>query len=70
MMYKLWYYLFGWDYIYWENTADYAIAKIHTTYEGIVYYKYGRYIRPIVSNVTVIFLTCDKLKYIKGETNG
>jgi hypothetical protein len=33
MMYKLWHYLFGWDYIYWENIADCAIARIHTTHE-------------------------------------
>ena len=31
-------YLFGWDYIGWQNSADQGIARVRMDYEGNPYY--------------------------------
>lgn len=65
-MWKLFNYLFGWDYVTWRNTADNGIARVHVDKTGKVYY--WRY--KIISVADVItsadnhlWLTCSPEKY-------
>ena len=37
-MWKIYNYIFGWNYIYWENTADSGVARIRQTANGEYYY--------------------------------
>ena len=65
-MYKLYKYLFGWDYIHWSNSADQGIARVHKTLDGNVWYwryKITSIVDEIKSPNEVIWLTCSSLKY-------
>ena len=67
-MYKLFHWLFGYDYIYWANTADSGIARVVETDDGPCYWRY--YSTKVMdkadgSNSQVIWLTCSRSKYIK-----
>ena len=65
-MYKLLNLLFGGDYIYWENSADSGIARVHKSNDNkIWYYRYWltTVIDVIESPDKVIWLTCDPSKY-------
>lgn len=64
--------LFGWDYVYWRNSADHGIARVHSTFYGVPYYfryKNTRLIDTItqhrVNLGTILFLTCPPEKYLK-----
>ena len=35
-MYKIYKYLFGWDYIHWKNSADYGIARVFKTKTEVI----------------------------------
>ena len=40
-MYKIYNYLFGWDYIQWSNTCDFGIARVHVLPDGkVVFWQY------------------------------
>ena len=73
-MYKLWHFLFGWDYIYWQNSVANGIARVHKTPDGQPYYyryKLTKLIDIIPSpsvkqpwyNKPVMWLTCSPSKY-------
>lgn len=75
-MWKLWNKLFGWDYIYWQNTADQGIARVHVDGEGNpFYYRYknigviGRIPNPKTKlrewEYPPMWLTCLPSKYFK-----
>ncbi len=69
-MYKLWNFLFGWDYIQWRNTADTGIARVHTDYDGVIWhwrYKGVKIIDRMKDPSKYIWLTCSSSKYFKGE---
>ena len=69
-MYRLYNYLFGWDYITWTNSADEGISRVRSDKNGNVYY--WRYsvtsvADPVVSAKNHLWLTCEPSKYgIKG----
>lgn len=65
-MYKLYKYLFGWDYIHWSDSADQGVARVHKTLDGNVWYwryKITSIVDEIKSPDEVIWLTCSSLKY-------
>ena len=41
-MYKIWNYLFEWDYIAWVNSAGAGIARVHTDGNGITPFSFRR----------------------------
>lgn len=61
--------LFGWDYIYWRNSADQGIARVHTSPEGVIYYyryKLTKVIDVISKKDDVLWVTCESGKYFKS----
>ena len=69
-MYRLKHFIFGWDYIHWDNGCDQGIARVYKTKEGKIYY--WRYRIIDVLDVIhrpdqVIWLTCKSDKYFKQE---
>lgn len=65
-MYKIYKYLFGWDYIQWKNSADYGIARVFKTKDGrIVYWRYRSFkvLDEIKSPESVFWLTCEPSKF-------
>ena len=74
-MYKLLNKLFGWDYIYWQNSASQGIARVHTSLDGTVFYWRYKSIKlaDILYNpntnylelypAKIIWLTCKQEKY-------
>lgn len=67
MIYKILNKLFGWDYIYWQNTCAQGIARVYKSPDGIVYYyryKTTKLIDKITNQKQVIWLTCKPEKYI------
>ena len=65
-MYKLWNLLFGWDYIWWKNSADMGIARVKVLPNGeIAYWRYraSRVLDVIKNKEQVVWLTCDADKY-------
>lgn len=76
-LYKLWNYLFGWDYILWRNTMYGGISRIRELPNGDFYFlTYGdptllNNITTGIGNGEVIqeWLTCCKSKYINRDEN-
>lgn len=67
-MYKIFNKLFGFDYIYWENTADQGVARVFVTKDGnICYWRYRstRLLDKITNPSQVVWLTCSPTKYFK-----
>jgi len=67
-MWKLWNKLFGWDYIYWTNSADQGVARIMTDFEGnpfYIRYRLTKVIDRIKTSDQVMWLTCKPSKYLK-----
>jgi hypothetical protein len=67
-LFKILHKLFGWDYIFWENTADTGIARIHQDCDGTIWYwryKNIKIIDKIKSPKQVLWLTCPSTKYFK-----
>lgn len=59
-------YFFGWDYIYWKNSADNGVARVLTAPDGTIYYfryKLTGVIDKIEDPEKVIWLTCKPNKY-------
>lgn len=69
MIWKLFNYLFGWDYVAWENSADSGIARIYKSKCGRVYYYRYRVtdcIDIVYDKKSVkLWLTCVPEKYLK-----
>ena len=68
-MYKLWNYIFGWDYIYWSNFCSQGIKRVRITPDGeLYYYRYSTLglIDKIESADQVIWLTCKSDKYFNN----
>lgn len=70
MIYKLWHRLFGWDYIYWKNSADQGISRIYKDALGNPFY--WRYfsitvLDPIINEKQVTWLTCNPSKYLGNK---
>lgn len=69
--YKILHRLFGWDYIYWENTADQGIARVLIDGEGNPFYwrykitKLADSLVPDKTWVRIMWLTCPPSKYLK-----
>lgn len=66
-MYKILHWLFGWDYIAWENSWDEGIAKVHVSANGRVWYWRYRNIAvwdEIKASDQVLWLTCHPDKYL------
>ena len=70
MIYKLLHWLFGWDYIHWENSADSGIARVRVDHNRSVYYwRYGN--TKIADSITdakkFLWLTCEPEKYLQSK---
>lgn len=66
MLWKLLHLLFKWDYIHWENFADYGVARVHVDGKGKVYYwryKSTKCLDIIEDYNKVAWLTCSPFKY-------
>ena len=67
-MYRLWNYLFGWDYILWKNCLYKGVSRVRVLPNGTPYYlEYGRMdtFELIKDNNEVYqWLTCDESKYL------
>jgi len=69
-MHKLLNYLFGWDYIYWSNTAASGIARVFVSKDNrVYYYRYKSIclIDEIRELEQVIWLTCKPEKYFNKD---
>lgn len=69
-MYKLFKYLFNWDYIYWTNSTDCGISKIFVTKDGrVVYWRYKltNVLDEIVDPKIVVWLTCEPSIYFSRQ---
>jgi len=67
-MYRLWNYLFGWDYVIWENSVAQGVAKVQKYPDGkIGYWRYRatNVFDEIKDADQVIWLTCHPSKYLK-----
>lgn len=65
-MYKLWHFLFGWDYIHWENHYARGIARVFKLPDGRAAYWQYRNINALAlldSGDRVTWLTCTPDKY-------
>ena len=65
-MYKILNKLFGWDYIYWEDTCCSGISKVIVLPDKSVHFKYYGYIVSVTDTEFIVkWLTCTPDKYIK-----
>jgi len=65
-MYKIYNWLFGWDYITWENSAGQGIARVCRDKNGNLFYwryKATNLPYPIISAKNHLWLTCSPEKY-------
>lgn len=56
----------GWDYIYWQNTADQGVARVFFTQDGrVAYWRYAttELLDIISTKEQVIWLTCKPSKF-------
>lgn len=65
-MWRLYNWLFGWDYITWSNSADQGVARVRRDKNGNLYY--WRYCNtklpdPIKNARNHLWLTCKPEKY-------
>lgn len=60
IMWRLWNYLFGWDYILWSNSADNGIARVIVFKDDTV--GYWRY------RITSVFDSIDDPKEVRWMT--
>ena len=75
-MYKIWNYLFGWDYILWKNCLYSGVSRLRILPNGDAYFlTYGN--TRLLNNITTgkgngevvaEWLTCDKSKYISESS--
>lgn len=68
-MYKLLNKLFGWDYLYWQNSAAQGVSRVRVSPDGYVYFiRYKNYkLYDIIGHPncprTILYLTCSAEKY-------
>ena len=65
MMYKLKHFLFGWDYIQWNNSADQGVARVFELPDGkVVFWQYWTIslLFEITDKSQVNWLTCKPSK--------
>lgn len=68
MMYKIFHYLFGWDYIHWKDSlGNQGVSRVYKNPEGVPFYWQYKMISclekiEIPSQVT--WLTCHPSKYM------
>jgi hypothetical protein len=67
MIYKILHKLFGWDYIYFENTASHGMARVRTDAEGVHFYYWACYCRVDIIPGQVKWMTCKRDKYFKDQ---
>lgn len=66
MMYQILNRLFGWDYVYWCNRADWGVARVRRDYSGGVFYWSYKFIKcmdRVAKPEDVVWLTCLPSKY-------
>lgn len=70
MIYKLFNWMFGWDYVLWRNSCDGGISRIRQDRSGVAWYWRYRSTK-VVDIVTqphqVLWLTCEPTKYFKEQ---
>ena len=67
-MWKLNHWLFGWDYVYWENSATQGISRVYKAESGQIYFyqfKVINVIKKITHPDDVLWLTCSPSKYFE-----
>ncbi len=67
MKYKILNFLFGWDYIQWQNSADTGVARVFRSKCGqTVYWRYykTKVLDKIKRKEDVVWLTCKPSKYL------
>lgn len=67
-MYKILNYLFGWDYVAWQNTCAHGIARVQVNGDGepfIFYYKITNAWKSLKNpgHFNINWLTCSPKKY-------
>lgn len=71
-MYKIFNYLFGWDYIIWSNSADEGISRVRKTPDNVIWY-WRYWSTKVADRITnpneVIWLTCKPEKYFGAKTS-
>ena len=68
MIYKILNKLFGWDFIYWKNSASQGVSRIRTDYYGNPYYIWSVGVRVrITVKDQVMWITCSAEKYLKEK---
>lgn len=68
-MWKLWHWLFGWDYIHWDTGHHQGIARLwHDQTGRVVYWQYQSIssLRIIEHPAEVTWLTCSPEKFFPG----
>ena len=67
MLFRLWKFLFGWDYIQWKNSADSGVARVMADGNGKVFYfryKSTKVVDVIKDKDQVLWLTCSPDRYL------
>jgi len=65
-MYKLKKLIFGWDYIYCENSMDSGVARVFFTHDGrVAYWQYSisAVLKIVSTKEQVVWLTCKPSKF-------
>lgn len=68
MLWRLWHWLFGWDYIVWTGPGFIAVSRVFNDGDGRTYYWVSRsacLTHEITAAKDVIWLTCKPSKYLK-----
>jgi len=71
-MYKLLHWIFGWDYIYWKNSASQGIARLKVLPDKtLCFYQYRltNLIKPIKNPDDYLWLTCKPEKYFPEKAD-
>ena len=67
MIWRLFNFIFGWDYVVWQNSADRGIARVQVDSSGKIYY--WRYKNTNLADIihsekdVKLWLTCKPSKY-------
>lgn len=68
MIWRTLHWIFGWDYVMWQNIADHGVARVRVNPEGRIFYWRYRNIGvldEIKDRNQVFWLTCKSDKYFK-----
>lgn len=70
MIYQILNYIFGWDYILWDDSIHEGVARVRINPSGVIYYwKYKsiKVMKTLSSPEQVFWLTCKPEKYFKED---